>query len=81
MKIEKDRIDDVRATCVSCWRDTCTLCRGEFPQRVDGKNVGHVCKKDKAREQVLALAMEEGWQTCYQCENLRALNFGCHHMR
>ena len=81
VKIEKDRINDLRATCVTCWRDTCTQCRDTFPQRVQGRNVGHVCKKDKARDQVLALAKEEGWQTCYQCGNMVALNFGCHHMR
>ena len=80
VKIENDRIKGVRATCVACWRDTCTLCRGEFPKRVDGKNVGHACKKDEAREQVLAMAKEEGWQTCYQCGHLVALNTGCHHM-
>ena len=81
VKIKEDRIKGVRATCVACRRDTCTLCRGEFPKRVDGRNVGHACKKDKAREQVLALAKREGWQTCYQCGNLVALNTGCHHMR
>ena len=81
VKIEKDRIKGLRATCVTCWRDTCTQCRDKFPQKVDGRNDGHVCKKDKAREQVLALAKKEGWQTCYQCGNMVALNFGCHHMK
>ena len=81
VKIEKDRINGLRATCKICLRDTCTQCRDEFPQRVQGRNVGHVCKKDKAREQVLALAEKEGWQTCYQCGNMVALNFGCHHMK
>ena len=81
VRIEVDRIDGVRATCMACWRDTCIQCRGEFPRKVNGKNVGHVCKKDKAREEVLALAREEGWQTCFQCGNMIALNFGCHHMR
>ena len=81
VKIKEDRIEGVRATCVACRRDTCTLCRGEFPERVNGRNVGHACKKDKAHEQVLAIAKEEGWQTCYHCGNLVELNFGCHHMR
>ena len=81
VKIEKDRINGLRATCMTCWTDTCTQCRDKFPQRINGRNVGHVCKKDKAREQVLALAKKEGWQTCYQCGNMVALNFGCHHMR
>ena len=81
VKIEEDRINGLRATCKACLRDTCTQCRNEFPQRVYGRNVGHVCKKDKAREQVLALAKQEGWQTCYQCGNMVALNFGCHHMK
>lgn len=81
VRIEKGRIEGVRATCVTCWRDTCTQCRAEFPQNVNGRNVGHVCKKDKAHEEVLALAKKEGWQTCYQCGHIVALNFGCHHMR
>ena len=81
VKIEETRINGIRATCAVCWRDTCTLCRTEYPRKVKGKNVGHVCKKDLAREQLLALAKEEGWQTCYQCGNLVDLNFGCHHMR
>lgn len=81
VRIEEDRINESRATCMACWRDTCTKCRGEVPRNVNGKKVGHVCKRDKAREEVLALAKEEGWQTCYQCGNMVALNFGCHHMR
>lgn len=81
VRIEKKRIDGVRATCVACWRDTCTKCRGQFPRNINGKNLSHVCTKDKAREEVLALAKKEGWQTCYQCGNMVALNFGCHHMR
>ena len=81
VKIKNDKIEGFRATCVACKRDTCTLCRGEFPERVNGRNVGHACKKDIAREQVLALAKEENWQTCYHCGNLVELNFGCHHMR
>ena len=81
VKIETDRVKGVRATCVACWRDTCTKCRDEFPEKVDGRNIGHACKKDKAREQVLEIAKEEGWQACYHCGNLVELNFGCHHMR
>lgn len=81
VRIEKGRINGIRATCMACWRDTCTQCRGEFPRKVDGKNIGHVCKKDEAREKVLALAKEEGWQACYQCGNMVSLNYGCHHMR
>ena len=81
VRIENDRIKGDRATCVTCWRDTCTLCRGEIPKSVDGRNIDHACQKDKAREQVLALAKEEGWQTCFHCGNLVALNFGCNHMR
>lgn len=81
VRIEKDSIKEFRATCVACRKDTCTKCRGEFSRKVDGKNVGHLCKKDKAREEVLALAEQEGWQTCYQCGNMVALNYGCHHMR
>ena len=81
VKIGKDRINGLKATCEACGRDTCTQCRDTFPRRVQGRNVGHVCKKDEAREQVLALAKKEGWQTCYQCGNMVALNFGCHHMK
>ena len=78
VRIEKSKIDGVRATCIACLRDTCTQCRGEFPEGVNGQ---HVCKEDKARDEVLALAKREGWQTCYQCGNMVALNFGCHHMQ
>ena len=81
MRIENDRIKGDRATCVTCWRDTCTLCRGGLPQNVDGRNIDHVCQKDKAREQVLALAKEQGWQTCFHCGHLVSLNFGCSHVR
>ena len=81
VRIKEDRINGVRANCVACRRETCTQCRGELPRKLNGKNVGHVCKRDKAREEVLALAKQEGWQTCYQCGNMVTLNFGCHHMR
>ena len=80
IKIENDRINEFRATCAGCRKDTCTRCRAEMPKRVRGKNAHHICQKDKAREQVLALARREGWQTCFQCGNLVALNEGCHHM-
>ena len=81
VKIEKSMVAGDRATCAACFTDTCTLCRGTFPRDIKGKKLGHVCKKDEEREQVLALAKREGWQTCYQCSNLVALNYGCHHMR
>lgn len=81
VSIEKDQINGVKATCMACWRDTCTICRSEIPRGVKNKPVDHVCKKDKAREQVLELARKEGWQSCYQCGNLVELSVGCHHMR
>ena len=81
VKIENDRINGVRASCVACWKDTCTLCRTEMRKRVSGKKLRHKCKKDKGLEEVLALAKQEGWQTCYHCGNMVALNFGCNHMR
>ena len=80
VKIENNRIIGVRASCVACWKDTCTLCRAELRKSVNGKKVRHICKKDKGLEEVLALAKQEEWQICYQCGNMIALNFGCHHM-
>jgi hypothetical protein len=40
----------------------------------------HFCKKDPAREAVIALAKQEGWQACFKCGTMVSLNFGCHHM-
>lgn len=81
VRIENDRIEEFRSTCMACRRLTCTLCRGAYPRSVNGENVGHVCKRHKGREQMLALAKQEGWQICYHCGDTGALNFGCHHMR
>ena len=81
VKIDDDMIEGTRAFCRACRRDTCTLCRGGFQRKVGAKEVVHFCKKDKAREQVLELAKQEGWQSCFNCGNLVELNFGCHHMR
>ena len=80
-RIENDRYKGDRATCATCGRDTCTLCRGEVPKRVDGRSIDYAYQKDKAREQVLALGKAEGWQTCFHCGNLVSLNFGCNHVR
>ena len=80
VKVETDSIEGVRATCAACGRDTCTRCRSVFPLEAEGKKRKHVCKMDRERRQLLDMAKEAGWQTCYQCGNLIALNFGCHHM-
>lgn len=81
VRIKNDKIDGLRATCVARSREICTQCRSEVPRNVNGRKVGHVGKKGKLRERVLALAKKEGCQTVYQRGNVVALNFGCHHMR
>lgn len=38
------------------------------------------CPEDAELKDVMNLAKKEGWQICYQCNNMVELNFGCNHM-
>ncbi|KAF2666261.1 hypothetical protein BT63DRAFT_54129 [Microthyrium microscopicum] len=42
--------------------------------------VTHATARDKAMEATQALADLNGWKTCYQCNRIVELNFGCYHM-
>lgn len=65
-------IDGERATCTTCFQQTCTICKSNSH---DGD-----CPQDTATQQVLAAAAEEGWQRCYNCRRLVELDIGCNHM-
>lgn len=60
------------ATCVSCQRRTCAICKG-------ASHVGD-CPRDEAAQEVLRLAQANGWQRCYSCRRVVELDHGCNHM-
>ncbi|KAH9433022.1 hypothetical protein MCOR02_007693 [Pyricularia oryzae] len=47
------------AVCVKCNKRTCTTCKG-------AEHAGD-CPQDSGVQQVLELAVQEGWQRCYNC--------------
>jgi hypothetical protein len=58
--------------CSNCFEITCTKCKS--------KAHNGACEKQVARDQVLALAEEEGWKQCGRCGHLIELTLGCIHM-
>lgn len=62
---------DVRI-CPSCFKFTCDTC----------KKAWHLgpCSAEKVDADVLALARDNGWQTCTNCQNMVELAVGCFHM-
>lgn len=63
-----------RATCRSCWAQTCILCRAAAH---DG-----VCAGDSAPDEIRALVAANGlhWKQCPRCKNWREKMFGCPYM-
>ncbi|KAJ3502013.1 hypothetical protein NM208_g16816 [Fusarium decemcellulare] len=60
------------ALCPKCTRKTCIHCKGQY-------HTG-ICPSDSASQQVLQLATENGWQSCYHCHRIVELDIGCNHM-
>ncbi|KAH8198446.1 hypothetical protein TruAng_007378 [Truncatella angustata] len=60
------------AACRKCGDLTCSLCKQA--------SHGGVCPRDEASQQVLGMALTEGWQRCPTCQTLVELNTGCNHM-
>lgn len=60
-----------RAKCV-CEHVTCTSCKAEWH---DGE-----CVVDPETEQVLSLAREQQWQTCFHCREMVVRRDGCNEM-
>ena len=59
-------------TCHACGSTTCTLCKSEAHHGM--------CPEDRMTQEILELALQEGWQRCYQCRRLVELDHGCNHM-
>jgi hypothetical protein len=76
-RITEYMINDQKANCQTCYRNTCLQCRNEI---VADKSIKHICREVSDTQAMLAIARREGWQTCWQCGNMVALNFGCFHM-
>ncbi|KAF8847452.1 hypothetical protein BDZ45DRAFT_636984 [Acephala macrosclerotiorum] len=70
--IRLQAIINEQATCPDCSTVTCTLCKAP-------SHWGD-CPADKALQQVLQTAAENGWQRCYSCRRLVELDIGCNHI-
>lgn len=64
-------INEGQARCV-CGQITCTGCKAEW-------HTGE-CVVDPAMEQLLRLAREERWQTCFHCREMVERRDGCNEM-
>jgi hypothetical protein len=70
--IRPENIDGGVARCGKCGTTTCAICKD---QAHDGD-----CPQDPAIQQTRDLAIQEGWQTCYNCHSVVELDSGCYHM-
>ncbi|KAF3763266.1 hypothetical protein M406DRAFT_49512 [Cryphonectria parasitica EP155] len=59
-------------TCVKCKTTTCASCK-------KAPHVGE-CPEDPATQEILRMAKENGWQSCYSCHRLVELRHGCNHI-
>lgn len=60
------------ATCPTCRRVTCTMCKAA--------NHGGDCPADESLRQTLQLASEQGWKRCTRCRSMVELTHGCNHI-
>ncbi|KAM3511862.1 hypothetical protein MY11210_004480 [Beauveria gryllotalpidicola] len=70
--IPPHEIDAERGYCRECDVWTCTICKGV---EHDG-----ACPHDPHKDEILAVAKENGWQQCSECQHLVELSHGCSHM-
>jgi hypothetical protein len=70
-------IEGVWEYCFDCKTKTCSMCKKEYHY---GKTPND-CEQDLATEELKALAAQEGWQQCPNCNRMVELTDGCFHMR
>ncbi len=70
--ISKEKTIQKVGLCPGCNRGTCAKCR-------TAQHEGKECPTDEEHQELLELAKEKGWQSCYQCNYMIELNFGCNH--
>ena len=70
--VPPSRIANEKASCENCDQVTCAVCKGASH---DGD-----CPEDPAHQSFLATAHAAGFQTCYNCNRMVELNFGCNHI-
>ncbi|EEP76371.1 predicted protein [Uncinocarpus reesii 1704] len=61
-----------KAECKICGTITCGFCKAESHE---GE-----CLEDPALQEVLRLAKENGWRSCFNCNRIIELRFGCYHI-
>lgn len=61
-----------RAECKSCWRVTCTICKGKAHEGD--------CPDDPENQIFLEAATAHGYQRCHQCSRMVELIHGCNHI-
>lgn len=71
--IPPEKIVDGLGHCSACNNHTCAKCRLQGHKQ-------EPCPTDEEQRDVRDLAKKRGWQTCYRCNNMIELNFGCNHM-
>ncbi|KIW65563.1 hypothetical protein, variant 2 [Phialophora macrospora] len=71
--IAPDAIDETKAICPTCQKDTCALCKAKYHEREDCKTVN-----DEAFE---LWQRDNGSMTCNACHRVIIISHGCNHMR
>ncbi|KXS96476.1 hypothetical protein AC578_6324 [Pseudocercospora eumusae] len=70
--IPAQSIDNDIATCPSCRKTTCTMCK--MPSHSGD------CPEDEALQQLLETTEQQQWQRCPTCKAVVELNTGCNHI-
>ena len=60
------------ASCEACGAETCTNCKALAH--------GGFCPADEARQSLVHLGREQGWQPCFGCGEMVVRHEGCNHM-
>ena len=71
--IPPERIVNGLGHCSAYNNHTCIKCRQQEHKQ-------EPCPTDEKQRDLTELAKKQGWQTCYRCNNMIELNFGCNHM-
>ncbi|KAK7753913.1 hypothetical protein SLS62_004011 [Diatrype stigma] len=70
--IPQEQCLELVAACEACDARTCIACKGPAH--------GGDCPNDGQLQEVLRLAIEQGWQRCSNCWGMIELHTGCNHM-
>jgi len=77
--IRPHNIRGVVATCQSCLKETCTLCKHKMHERHSDEANGN-CVGNPGEDGLIAAAQDNGWRKCEGCQIFVERASGCNHI-